>query len=316
MLAGAALSVTGPISVFGQVTYPNRPIRAIVPFAPSGGSDIVARMFGPKLSEALGQPLVIDNKGGVGGLLGMEMAARSPADGYTVLIMSDGFPALAATHKPSFDPMNSLVPVGQIALAPFGLTVHPSLPVNNVREFIDYARKNPGKLSYGSSGSGGLTHLITEDFKRKASIDLVHIPYKSTGAAMPDLLSGAVQVYVGSVPPLISQVQAKKLKLLAVTNEQRWPLWPDLPTIGETVKGFSADPWFGLFVPKGTPAEVVSVLSSAITKARNAEQVRKVAADQGLLVKGGSSEEFTRIVKADYQRWSQLVKVLNFKPEQ
>lgn len=315
LLAGLAGAAAAPLAAFGQGAYPNRPIRTIVPFAPGGGSDIVARMVGPRMTELLGQPLVIENKGGAGGLLGMEMTARAPADGYNILIMSDGFPALAATHKPAFDPMNSLVPVGQIAIAPFGLMVHPSLPVNNVREFIEYAKKNPGKLSYGSSGAGGLTHLITEDFKQKAGVHMVHIPYKSTGAAMPDLLAGVVQVYCGSVPPLLGHVQAKRLKLLAVTNEKRWPLWPDVPTIGETVKGFAADPWFGLFVPKGTPAEAIASLSAALAKTRGTEQVRKLASDQGLLMKGGSQEEFQRIVQSDFQRWSRLVKDLNFKPE-
>src|SRR3954470_10164204 len=161
--------------------YPTKPVKVIVPFAPGGGSDIVARAVTAKLQEQLGQPFVIENRGGAGGLVGMEVAAKSPADGYTILIMSDSFPVVAATHKPAFDPIDSLVPVAQISSAPFGLVVHPSIPANSVAEFIALAKANPGKYTYGSSGTGGLTHLISEMFCDMAGIRMVHVPYKSTG---------------------------------------------------------------------------------------------------------------------------------------
>jgi tripartite-type tricarboxylate transporter receptor subunit TctC len=295
--------------------YPSKPVKVIVPFAPGGGSDIVARALTTKLSDALGQPFVIENRGGAGGLVGMEVAAKSPADGYTILIMSDSFPVIAATHKPAFDPINSLVPVAQISIAPFGLIVHPSVAANSVAEFVALARAKPDAFSYGSSGTGGLTHLISEMFAQQAGVRLVHVPYKSTGAALPDFLSGTIQVYVGNVSPLLPHINSGKLRLLAVTNAERWPLLPDVPTIGETISGFSADPWFGLFVPKGTPAAAIELLNAAVNKLQGEEEIRKNLAGQGMLAKAGTPAAFSDIVRKDYARWSRVVQDIGFKPD-
>ena len=295
--------------------YPTKPVKVIVPFAPGGGSDIAARGLTTKLQEVLGQPFPIENKGGAGGLVGTELAAKSPNDGYTILIMSDSFPVLAATHKPAWDPMTALVPVAQISGAPFGLILHPSVPANSVKEFIALAKANPGKYSYGSSGNGGLTHLISEMFSDQAGIQMVHVPYKSTGAAMPDFLSGTIQVYVGNVSPLLQHINQGKLKLLAVTNEQRWPLLPNVPTIGETLPGFAADPWFGLFVPKGTPQAAIDRLNEAVNKASADDAVKKNFEGQGMLPRAGTSAQFQQIVRKDYERWVKVVQKIGFKPE-
>jgi tripartite-type tricarboxylate transporter receptor subunit TctC len=294
--------------------YPTKPVKVIVPFAPGGGSDIVARALTAKLGEALGQPFVIENRGGAGGLVGVEAAAKSPADGYTILIMSDSFPVLAATHKPAWDPMNSLVPVAQVSIAPFGLILHPSIPANSVAEFIAYAKSKPDALSYGSSGNGGLTHLITEMFKQQAGVRIVHVPYKSTGAALPDFLSGTIQVYVGNVTPLLPHINAGKLKLLAVTNAERWPLLPNVPTIGETVQGFAADPWFGVFVPRGTPQAAIERLNATLNKMQAEEDLRRSLADQGMLPRAITPAAFREIVQKDFARWSKVVQDIGFKP--
>ena len=295
--------------------YPAKPVKVIVPFAPGGGSDIVARAVTSKLAETLGQPFVIENRGGAGGLVGMEVAAKAPADGYTILIMSDSFPVIAATHKPAFDPINSLVPVAQLSVAPFGLILHPSVPASSVQEFIALAKAKPDAFSYGSSGNGGLTHLVSEMFCQMAGIKMVHVPYKSTGAAMPDFLSGAIQAYVGNVSPLLPQIQAGKLKLLAVTNAERWPLLPNVPTIGETVKGFAADPWFGLFVPRGTPPEVIQRLNAAVNKIQAEDEVKKNFVGQGMLPRAGTPAAFNDVVRKDYARWLKVVDDIGFKPE-
>ena len=286
-----------------------------MPFAPGGGSDIAARGLTTKLQEILGQPFIIENRGGAGGLVGTELAARAPNDGYTILIMSDSFPVLAATHKPQWDPVNALPGVAQISGAPFGLVVHPSVPASTVKEFIALAKSKPNGFSYGSSGNGGLTHLITEMFNDAAGIQMVHVPYKSTGAATPDFLSGVIQVYVGNVSPLLPFIQQGKLKLIAVTNEKRWPLLPDVPTIGETLPGFSADPWFGLFVPRGTPQHVIDTLNAAVRKAQADAGVAKNFEGQGMLPRGGSAADFQRIVRQDYERWLKVVQKIGFKPE-
>jgi tripartite-type tricarboxylate transporter receptor subunit TctC len=295
--------------------YPTKPVKVIVPFAPGGGSDIAARGLTTKLQEVLGQPFPIENKGGAGGLVGTELAARAPNDGYTILIMSDSFPVLAATHKPAWDPMTALVPVAQISGAPFGLILHPSVPANSVKEFIALAKSKPGAFSYGSSGNGGLTHLISEMFSDMADIKMVHVPYKSTGAAMPDFLNGTIQVYVGNVSPLLQHINQGKLKLLAVTNKERWPLLPNVPTIGETLPGFEADPWFGLFAPKGTPQAAIDRLNEAVNKASADEAVKKNFEGQGMLPRAGSPAQFQAIVRKDYERWVKVVQKIGFKPE-
>jgi tripartite-type tricarboxylate transporter receptor subunit TctC len=313
-LVSLLLSFFLSAAAFGQ-PYPSKPVKVIVPFAPGGGSDIVARALTTKLSESLGQPFVIENRGGAGGLVGMEVAAKAPNDGYTILIMSDSFPVIAATHRPAFDPINSLVPVAQISIAPFGLILHPSVNANSVAEFIALARAKPDAFSYGSSGAGGLTHLITEMFAQQAGVKLVHVPYKSTGAALPDFLSGTIQVYVGNISPLLQHINAGKLKLLAVTNAERWPLLPDVPTIGETLPGFSADPWFGLFVPKGTPAAVIEILNATVNKLQGEEEIRKNLAGQGMLPRAGTPAAFNAIVRKDYARWGKVVQDIGFKPD-
>jgi len=315
MIRIAALILSLAALCAGAQPYPSKPVKVVVPFAPGGGSDIVARAITTKLQENLGQPFVIENKGGAGGLIGMELAAKAPPDGYTILIMSDSFPVVAATHKPAWDPMNTLVPVAQLSAAPFGLSVHPSVPANTVPEFIALAKANPGKYSYGSSGTGGLTHLISERFCQMAGVKMVHVPYKSTGAALPDFLSGTLQVYVGNVTPLIQHINAGKLKLLAVTNAERWPLLPNVPTIGETVPGFAADNWFGLFVPKGTPQEAIDKLNAAVNKAQAEEEVRKNLAGQGMMPRAGTPAAFNELVRRDYARWVKVVEDIGFKPE-
>jgi tripartite-type tricarboxylate transporter receptor subunit TctC len=295
--------------------YPVKPVKVIVPFAPGGGSDITARALTTRLGEALGQPFVIENRGGAGGMVGMEIAAKAPADGYTILIMSDSFPVIAATHKPAFDPINSLVAVAQVAIAPFALIVHPSVPANSVAEFIALAKAKPDAYSFGSSGSGGLTHLITEMFKQQADVKMVHVPYKSTGAALPDFLSGTIQVYVGNVSPLLPHIQAGKLKLLAVTNAERYPLLANVPTIGETLRGFAADPWFGVFVPRGTPAPIIEKLNATINKLLEEDAMRKGLAEQGMLPKARTPAGFDEVVRKDYARWLKVVTDIGFKPD-
>ncbi len=309
-LAGLAFATT----VMAQA-WPAKPVKVIVPFAPGGGSDIAARALTTKLSDALGQPFVIENRGGAGGMVGMEVAAKSAPDGYTILIMSDSFPVIAATHKPAWDPVNSLVAVAQVSIAPFGLIVHPSVPANSTTEFIALAKSKPDAFSYGSSGSGGLTHLITEMFKKEADVKLVHVPYKSTGAALPDFLSGTIQVYVGNISPLLPHIQSGKLKLLAVTNAERWPLLPTIPTIGETVPGFAADPWFGVFVPRGTPAPVIEKLNATVNKLLQEQDLKSNLAGQGMLPRAVSPAAFNDLVRRDFARWTRVVSDIGFKPD-
>jgi tripartite-type tricarboxylate transporter receptor subunit TctC len=229
--------------------------------------------------------------------------------------MSDSFPVIAATHKPAFDPINSLVAVAQVSIAPFALIVHPSVPANSVAEFIALAKAKPDAYSFGSSGNGGLTHLITEMFKQQAGVQMVHVPYKSTGGALPDFLSGTIQVYVGNASPLLPYIQSGKLKLLAVTNAERYPLLANVPTIGETLPGFAADPWFGVFVPRGTPAAIIERLNATINRILDEDEMKKALAGQGMLPRARTPAAFDGIVRKDYARWSKVVTDIGFKAD-
>src|SRR4051812_43875612 len=225
--------------------YPSKVVRVVVPFAPGGGSDITARAFSSKLSEYLGQQFIVDNRGGAGGLIGMELTAKAPPDGYTIMMMSGSFSATSAMQKPAFDPINSIIPVAEFGYTPFVLTVHPSLPSKTVKELISLARTTKGGLSYAGTGTGGATHLATELFCNMAKVKMVPIQYKSTGAAMADLLSGQVPVIIGSLLPVTPQIAAGRLRGLAVTTSKRWHTLPKLPTIGETLPGYEVVLWFG-----------------------------------------------------------------------
>ena len=301
----AAIVIAAP--AYSQ-QYPSKPVRVIVPFAPGGGSDITARQFSQKLSEYLGQQFVVDNRGGAGGLIGMEATARAPADGYTIMMMSASFSATSAVRKPAFDPINSIVAVAEFGYTPFVLTVHPSLPSKTTKELIALAKTTKGGLSYAGTGTGGATHLATELFSSMAKIKMVAIQYKSTGAAMADLLSGQVPVIVGSLLPVTPHLATGKLRGLAVTTAKRWPSVPDLPTIAETLPGYEVSLWFGTMAPKGMPPAIVSALNAGINKALQDPAIKKNLEGDGMLPTGGTPEHFDQRIRADYQRWTKVVK--------
>jgi tripartite-type tricarboxylate transporter receptor subunit TctC len=290
-------------------------VRVIVPFAPGGGADIVGRIIANKLSADLGQQFIVDNRGGAGGLIGMEATARAVPDGYTIMVMSGSFTATSATHKASFDPMTSIIPVAEITSAPFVLSVHPSLPSKTTKDFIGLARSKPGQLAYASSGVGGLTHLTTELFATMAKVKMIHIPFKSTGAAMSDLLAGNTPVIVGSLPPLVPLFQNGKLRPLAVTTEKRWHSVPNLPTIAETLPGYEVKNWFGMLAPAKMPQPVVDRLNAAVNKALQDPEMKKQVDAQGMLGTGGTAAAFGDYIKKDYARWIKVVKEAGIKVE-
>ena len=250
--------------------YPTKPIRLIAPFAAGGGADYVARVAGQKIGAALGQPVVIDNRGGAGGAIGTELAARSPADGYTLLLGSQGPFAIlpVISTRLAYDPLKDFAPVTVMCSFPFLLVVNPSLPVKSVQELIALARAKPGQLNFGSPGNGATTHLATELFKVLAKIDVVHVPYKGVAPAVADLLGGQLQFMSGDLSTLMPQVKAGKLRALAVTGAKRSTLVPDLPTIAESgVPGYEASGWFGVIAPARRRARSSARLSAALIKA-------------------------------------------------
>jgi tripartite-type tricarboxylate transporter receptor subunit TctC len=288
--------------------YPTKPVRVIVPFAPGGGSDITARQFSNKLSEYMGQQFVVENRGGAGGLIGMEATARSTPDGYTIMMMSASFSATSAVRQPKFDPINSIVPVAEFGYTPFVLTVHPSLPAKTTKELISLARTTKGGLSYAGTGAGGATHLATELFSLMAKVKMVAIQYKSTGAAMSDLLSGQVPVIVGSLLPVTPHVGTGRLRALAVTTGKRWHTLPNVPTIAETVPGYEVTLWFGTMAPRGTPEPIIKQLNAAINKALGSEDIKKNLAGAGMIGNPVTPEQFGKRIRDDYDRYVKVAK--------
>jgi tripartite-type tricarboxylate transporter receptor subunit TctC len=308
----AGLAAAG--AAHGQ-QYPTKLVRVIVPFAPGGGSDITARVFSNKLSEYLGQQFVVDNRGGAAGLIGMELTARAPADGYVIMMMSASFSATSAVQRPAFDPINNIVAVAEFGYTPFVLTIHPSLPAKTTKELIALARTTKGGLSYAGTGTGGATHLATELFSSMAKIKMVAIQYKSTGAAMADLLSGQVPVIVGSLLPVTPHLSTGKLRALAVTTAKRWHTLPNVPTVAETVPEYEVVLWFGTMTPRGTPQPVIERLNAAINKALGDPAVKKILEGDGMLPSGGTPQQFNERIRKDYDRWTRVVKEAGLKPE-
>jgi tripartite-type tricarboxylate transporter receptor subunit TctC len=294
--------------------YPVKPVRVIVPFAPGGGSDITARQFSTKLSEYMGQQFVVENRGGAGGLIGMELTARSPADGYTIMMMSGSFSATSAVQRPAFDPINNIVAVAEFGYTPFVLTVHPSLPSKTIKEFIGLARTTKGGLSYAGTGTGGATHLATELFSMMAKIKMVAIQYKSTGAAMSDLLSGQVPVIVGSLLPVTPHLPTGRLRAIGVTTAKRWHTLPDVPAIAEVIPGYEVVLWFGTMAPRGVPQPIMDRLNAGINKALLDPVIKRNLEGDGMIASGGAPAAFDQRIRKDYDKWLKVAKEAGLKP--
>ena len=315
-LAAAALAVATS-SAFAQ-TYPSKSIRLISPFAPGGGADITCRALAPKLSAALGQQVVVDNRGGAGGLVGVEIAAKAPPDGYTIVLGTIGNIAVAPAMYPKmpYDPQKDLLPIGQTANALNVLVVHPSLPAKTVKEFIAVAKKNPNQLLFGSSGAGAADHLAGELFNVMAGVKMVHIPYKGGAPAMLDLLAGQVQLVFATVATAVGSIQANRIRPIAMAGNQRYERMPDIPTISEAgLKGFEANNWYGLFAPAGTPRDVIARLQTETSKALAMADVKTRLLDAGIIATPSTPEQFAGYIQRETQKWGKVVKDANIKPD-
>ena len=283
-------------------SWPNRPVRLISPFAPGGGADITSRAIAQKLSTTLGQQVVVENRGGAGGMIGVDMAAKAPADGYTMVLGTIGPIAINPSlyKKMTYDPMRDLIPVSQAANALNVLVVHPSLPAKNVKEMIAIAKARPGQMNYGSSGPGATDHLAGELFNVLAGVKMVHVPYKGGAPAMLDLVAGNVQVVFSTVSTAVAAMDSKRVRPLAMTGNQRFELMPDLPTVAEAgLKGFEVNNWYGVFLPSGTSKEIVAKLNVEVVKALAAPDVKKRLIEAGIVATSSSPEGFTSYVKAE-----------------
>lgn len=299
-------------------TYPDRPIRFISPYAPGGGTDILARLLGQKLNESFGQPVVIENRPGGGGILGTELVAKSPPDGYTILLGSTGpltvNPSLHRTLP--YDTLRDFAPITLVSVVPSVLAVHPSLPVKSVKQLIAFAKAHPGELNFSSSGNGGSGHLAGEMFNLMAGVKMIHVPYRGTGPAVVGVVSGEVPLSFSNMLSMLPHVKSGRLRGLAVTSVQRSSAAPDLPTISEAgLPGYEAGPWYGVLAPAGIPKEIIARLNAELVKIlRRPDVHQKVSADGGEVV-GGSPEEFTAHIRAELTRWAKIVKQANIRAD-
>ena len=297
--------------------YPAKPIRMIVPYAAGGTTDVLARIMADKIGTAMGQTVVIEYKPGAGGTIGAEAAARSPNDGYTIVMGAPGSHSTATSlyAKLPYDPVRDFAPIIHVANVPNSIIVNPSVPVKSVTELIAYARSKPGELTYGSAGTGATTHLTGELFALLANVKLTHIPYKGSGQAMVDLLGGQIQMMFENLPGAANQIRAGKVRGLAVTSLRRSPAFPDLPAVSETLPGFEVVAWFGLFAPAGTPAAVVARLNAESDKALRLADVREKIAATGSDPIGGTPEDLAKFLAGDIAKWVRVTREAGIKPQ-
>jgi len=294
--------------------FPAKPIRIIVPFTPGGSSDVLARAIGVELGRLLNQAVVVENVPGAGGSLGAEKAARSTADGYTLLMGHIGTLAINPSLYPKlgYDPVRSFAPVAWIARVPNLLVVHDSLPARSLKELVALAKTKPGQLAYGSGGNGSAAHTTMEYFKMQTGTSFLHIPYRGTAPSVNDLLAGQVQMLFTGVPALLPHIRAGKIRALAVSSPKRLALLPDVPTVAESgvagTKGFEADQWYGLVAPAGTPPDIVALLNQSVNKALASEEVRTRLASEGAEATPASPQVFSQLIGKEIPRWEKVIK--------
>jgi len=312
----SSLLVCLPLVAAAQASdFPNKAIRLVVPFPPGGATDAAARLVAVKMSEHWGQPVLVDNRAGAGGNVGSDLVAKSPADGYTLVMGVTGSHAINTSlySKMPYDPVADFVAISQVAVVPNVLVVHPSVPAKNLAELVALAKKEPGKLNYASLGNGTAAHLGMEMLKSDAGVDITHVPYKGSAPAVSDLLAGQVQMMVDGLPSALPHIKAGKLRAIALTSLHRSPSLPELPIIAETYPGFYADAWSGLFVPKGTPQPVVDKLSTEVQRILKLPDVREKLAALGAEPVGSTQTEFTAHVRREIDKWAKVVKASGAK---
>jgi len=314
VLMSALIVLAGP--GWAQSAFPSRPVTLVVPVPPGGILDTVARMITPSLTQTLGQPVVIDNKSGASGNIAATAVARATPDGYNLLLgysmFHVGNPSMFSNL--SWDPLRDFTPVGMLVVSPHVLAVHPSVPAKTLRELVDYAKANPGKLDYATSGNGSVPHVGVELFKQQNNVFIVHVPYRGAGPAMLDVVAGNVAMTVATPPSVMSFVQSGKLRPLAVAAKKRLPSMPDVPTSAEAgFPGFELEAWVALFAPKGTPATTIDKLTEAVKVAMDSPQVRKSAETAGVEIRYMTPPQLDSVVRKDIEYWSKVIKTANIR---
>ena len=297
-------------------TWPAKPIRYIVPFPPGAFNDTLGRTISAELTKTLGQPMVVDNRPGGNSVIGTEAAAKSAPDGYTLFGAALPFSAIQSLYKTSFDVTKDFAPITLAGFSANLLVAHPSFPANSVKELIEYARKNPGRINYGSSGNGTSVHLAMELFKSMSKTYMLHIPYKGSAPVVSDLIGGQVDVMFDNMPNVIGHVRAGKMKALAVTTAQRSSLAPDIPTVAEAgLPGYEQTAWFGVLAPAGTPRDIIGRLNGEIIKVLNSAEVKERFGKQGVEVRTSTPEQFSTFLRSEVDRWGKVIREAGIKPD-
>ena len=321
LVSVTAFSALVALPLFAQSTWPTRPVKIVVPFAAGGTTDIIARAIAPELSKALSQAFIIENRGGAGGNIGADLVAKSPADGYTILMGTVGTHGINQSlyAKMPFDPIKDFAPITMVAGVPNVMVMNAekarTLGINSVQDFINYAKAHPGKLNMASSGNGTSIHMAGELFKSMTGTFMVHFPYRGSSPALLDLVAGNTDVMFDNLPSSLQHIKSGKLKAFAVTSSQRSAVLPDVPTVEEAakLKGFEASSWFGLLAPAGTPPEIVSRIQQEVAKSLNTPAIKEKLMLQGAIPSGNTPQEFVKLIESETNKWAKVVKVSGAK---
>jgi tripartite-type tricarboxylate transporter receptor subunit TctC len=316
LAACCALLCLGALNAAAQ-NYPTKPIRVVVPFPPSGAADLLTRTIGQKLGETVGQQFVVDNRPGAGGNLGLEIVAKAPADGYTAVMAAVTTNAIGMSTyaKLNYNLEKDLLPVTLVGNVPHILVSHPTLPAKNVRELIALGKARPGELIFASQGNGTLSHLEQELLKMMGGFTALHVPYKGSAPGLGDLIPGNVQLFFDSIPSSLPHVKSGRIRALGVASSQRSPALPDVPTIGESLKGFEADSWFGIMVPAGTPRDIIAKLNAEVQKTLASQEVKDRLLAVGGFVQAGGPEQFATRLKSDIEKWGKVARAAKVRIE-
>lgn len=299
-------------------TFPTKPVRIVVPFTPGGANDIIARVVAQRLTEPLGQQVLVDNRGGAGGAIGAELVARAQPDGYTLLLANPGPNAINPSLQPKtpYDPIKDFSMITLMAVSPQVLVIHPSMPVRSARDLVALAKAKPGQINYGSSGTGAITHLAMEFFKARTKTDMVHIPYKGANVSLTELMGGQVSTMFAALGSITAMLGTNRVKAIGVASMERTPLLPDVPTLGESgIKDFEVVNWFGIVGPANLPKPVNDRLNQAINRVVQSADTKERFSSLGFVPRGTTSEELGKHIRSEIERWRSVIKTQNIKPE-